>query len=562
MRLQAAGVNCSAVAFASDDPRWSRDFAAAAAVHSPRPGRALHVRITAEQPVALDKAGSGARRRPAVATALQLPSGGSGVVGAALAPPHNERDHPAGAAVARLAAAGVAGRRASRTTSARRSLLELLGNVASQHGARARRRRNGSTAPRPGCAATWPALGRPDADAVRSARRHAALVGRAPTRRGPRPGAPAVHEASEIAQRVPAPRCRRSRAARWWALPLFDDGEPVAVLVARNPTGESARRSALAHAARRRGLAEPLLRHWREAERSLVGHALDERCAPAGASSSRPGHLTWKLAPRRRVLVALAVAAALAGRRSRHRQTWRSKGASARSSRRRSRASSPQALVRPGERVARGQLLARLDDRDLEARAAQAPQRARPGRRQAAPGHGRARRLGDGAGRRRACSRPRRSSRSSKRSSRAQRSLAPIEGLVVSGDWVQQIGGPVEAGKEMFEIAATDGYRVVLHVPDHDIARVRNGQAGALRLTGAAAAELRVSRQQRHRHGERAGRQQRLSRRGRLERPRAGAQPGHAGHRQDRRRRGQPADGVDARRRSTGCALKLWRWWW
>jgi hypothetical protein len=59
-----------------------------------------------------------------------------------------------------------------------------------------------------------------------------------------------------------------------------------------------------------------------------------------------------------------------------------------------------------------------------------------------------------------------------------------MDGLVVTGDWAQQIGGPVEAGKEMFEVAATDGFRVVLHVPDADIARVRAGQPGVLRLTG------------------------------------------------------------------------------
>ena len=55
---------------------------------------------------------------------------------------------------------------------------------------------------------------------------------------------------------------------------------------------------------------------------------------------------------------------------------------------------------------------------------------------------------------------------------------------MVSGDWAQQIGGPVEAGKEMFEIAAGDGWRVVLHVPDADIVRVRAGQQGLVRLAG------------------------------------------------------------------------------
>ena len=36
----------------------------------------------------------------------------------------------------------------------------------------------------------------------------------------------------------------------------------------------------------------------------------------------------------------------------------------------------------------------------------------------------------------------------------------------------------------MFEIAAGDGYRVVLHVPDRDIVRLRLGQSGQMRLTG------------------------------------------------------------------------------
>ena len=30
---------------------------------------------------------------------------------------------------------------------------------------------------------------------------------------------------------------------------------------------------------------------------------------------------------------------------------------------------------------------------------------------------------------------------------------APLDGIVVAGDWAQQVGGPVENGKELFEIA-------------------------------------------------------------------------------------------------------------
>jgi hypothetical protein len=57
-----------------------------------------------------------------------------------------------------------------------------------------------------------------------------------------------------------------------------------------------------------------------------------------------------------------------------------------------------------------------------------------------------------------------------------------MNGIVVSGDWVQQIGSPVENGKEMFQIAEDGSYRVILHVLDSDIARVHAGQMGHLRL--------------------------------------------------------------------------------
>lgn len=59
-----------------------------------------------------------------------------------------------------------------------------------------------------------------------------------------------------------------------------------------------------------------------------------------------------------------------------------------------------------------------------------------------------------------------------------------MDGLVVIGDWAQQIGAPVETGKVMFELASPHAYRVALHVPDADIHRAQTGQPGVLRLTG------------------------------------------------------------------------------
>jgi hypothetical protein len=66
--------------------------------------------------------------------------------------------------------------------------------------------------------------------------------------------------------------------------------------------------------------------------------------------------------------------------------------------------------------------------------------------------------------------------------SRAQ-ITAPFTGVVVTGDWSQQIGSPLEEGKLLFEIAPLDDYRIVLQVDERDIAYVHEQQEGSLVLT-------------------------------------------------------------------------------
>jgi multidrug resistance efflux pump len=60
--------------------------------------------------------------------------------------------------------------------------------------------------------------------------------------------------------------------------------------------------------------------------------------------------------------------------------------------------------------------------------------------------------------------------------------LAPFDGLVVLGDLSQLLGTPVEQGKLLFEIAPLDSYRVMLNVDERDIGELRVGQAGDLAL--------------------------------------------------------------------------------
>ena len=61
--------------------------------------------------------------------------------------------------------------------------------------------------------------------------------------------------------------------------------------------------------------------------------------------------------------------------------------------------------------------------------------------------------------------------------------VAPFDGVIVSGDLSQSLGSPVARGDVLFEVAPLDGYRVVLEVDERDIAYVRSGQRGELTMT-------------------------------------------------------------------------------
>jgi Barrel-sandwich domain of CusB or HlyD membrane-fusion/GAF domain len=61
--------------------------------------------------------------------------------------------------------------------------------------------------------------------------------------------------------------------------------------------------------------------------------------------------------------------------------------------------------------------------------------------------------------------------------------VAPFDGVVVTGDWSQHLGAPVEEGKVLFEIAPLDTYRIVLQVDERDIAPMAVGQQGHLMLS-------------------------------------------------------------------------------
>lgn len=62
------------------------------------------------------------------------------------------------------------------------------------------------------------------------------------------------------------------------------------------------------------------------------------------------------------------------------------------------------------------------------------------------------------------------------------RVTAPFDGVVVSGDLSDQLGAPVERGQVLFEIAPLNQYRVALQVSETEISAVQVGQEGQLVL--------------------------------------------------------------------------------
>ncbi len=70
------------------------------------------------------------------------------------------------------------------------------------------------------------------------------------------------------------------------------------------------------------------------------------------------------------------------------------------------------------------------------------------------------------------------------------RMKAPFKGVVVSGDISQSLGAPVERGQELFKIAPLEEYRVILEIDEREISEIKVGQKGELVLSGVVEKHL------------------------------------------------------------------------
>lgn len=477
-RLSKAGVACRGVAVHAIEPDCRVDFSGALASNQ-AVWPDVAARVLAGEPVVLSKASGSLGSDLLVATSLQLPDGQTGVIGVALAAPHSDRTVETlllslGWLQLALAATGL--ERSQRAT----KLLELLGHIASQRGSRAAAQEwiNRTAA---WARATLPEAGFPIMLTLFNVRNRLPRWWVAADTAWAEKASPAVQEAQELATQAIV-EMQEVQTLHDWALPAITQGEVSAVLVVHF---ESAGAGALPEATTTvmracLGLAEPLLRRWQEADRSLPRHHV-EALGAAWRKLRGPGHLTWK-AGAAAIVIGLLVLL-----------VWpvpdRVNANTVIEAQVRQVVTAPfdgffgQVMVRPGQQVRQGQVLARLDDRDLKLERA----KSRSERDQAAAKLRQAMSERDAAAIALAQAELQQTDAQlaliEAKLSRAEL-VAPLDGLLVSGDWVQQVGGPVEIGKDLFEIAAGDGFRVVLHVPDRDIAHVQIGQAGVLRLTG------------------------------------------------------------------------------
>lgn len=140
------------------------------------------------------------------------------------------------------------------------------------------------------------------------------------------------------------------------------------------------------------------------------------------------------------------------------------------------------AEVRAGQTVKAGQVLATLDDRDLRLEAQRWSSQQEQHQRQARDAEAQFQLAQIQIAMAQAGQ------------ARAQRELAesqlnrarisaPFDGMVVAGDLSQQLGGAVRKGQTLFEMAPLDAYRLVLEVPEADMARIAVGQKGQLVVT-------------------------------------------------------------------------------
>lgn len=269
-------------------------------------------------------------------------------------------------------------------------------------------------------------------------------------------------------------------ASCFTTIPLLSDGAPVGAitLLHAEPPADSVIRLAEAISA----LLGPILHGKRRARRMVSGRIADA-VQTAAAAVAGPRHLGWKLAA---ATAAIAITAAVLIP-----VEFRVSAKAVLEGRVQRAVPAPfegfiaSAPIRAGDIVRMGDVIATLDDKDL--RLEQVKWQSERDRLTLKAREARAKHDPSAGGQLDAQLRQTEAQLALTTEKLARtRLLAPVDGVVVSGDLSQSLGAPVETGKVLFEIAPLDEYRVLIRLDERDLRFVRPGQDGKLLLHGMA----------------------------------------------------------------------------
>jgi len=140
-----------------------------------------------------------------------------------------------------------------------------------------------------------------------------------------------------------------------------------------------------------------------------------------------------------------------------------------------------QVDVRPGDRVAAGQLLGQLSSQDLELERRRRESELRQHENAFRAAQARNDRTQMVVSQSRAAEAQAMLSLAETQLERSQL-VAPFDGIVIKGDLTQSLGAPVRKGEVLMVLSPSDRFRLIVEVDETDIAAVRPGQQGQLAL--------------------------------------------------------------------------------
>ncbi|WHR57189.1 efflux RND transporter periplasmic adaptor subunit [Acinetobacter haemolyticus] len=268
----------------------------------------------------------------------------------------------------------------------------------------------------------------------------------------------------------------------WFAYPIFHQDNIQAILVAKDRYFEQQNLDPELRLYLKSNidLIHPLLWHWHQAEQGLLQHSVKSGKAFFNKYNSE-GNYTWKILTTLLILFLICITLipvdklVTANLNVEGKTRWIISAPT--------QGFIQKVWVRPGDQVKKDQDLIQLDDTDLKIQIAEQQSLLDQAQHQFRVAMAEQNLTESGL----AANQIKQQEvkiQTLQRKVNQTKVTAPLAGTIIDGDWIQQIGTPIEDGKELFQIASQDAYKVILHVADKDIQFIQKNQDGVIKLTG------------------------------------------------------------------------------